>query len=128
MWVETAPPGYVTEFAVTLGIFDDDDVAPTVVFGVIYPYPDCDLNALMLEMAVELLKAARKEYGRKIPKHAAFWQGSTREVPDDPQEDALPAVAGESEDSDRDIVGYSVDPPRPTSMGKILPRRAEDRN
>jgi hypothetical protein len=70
-----------TEYMIQLGIFDDQDVLPTVVFGVIYPYENCDLIALASEMVAELLKAARKEYGRAIPKHAAFWQGSTQEVP-----------------------------------------------
>ncbi len=71
----------VTEYAITLGIFDDNDVLPTVVFGVVLPYPDCDLWELCTELCRELLIAARKEYGSKIPKHAAFWSGSTREVP-----------------------------------------------
>lgn len=81
MWVETAPPGYVTEFAVTLGIYDDNDVVPTVVFGVVLPFPGCDLNALVSEMCTSLLLAARKEYGSKIHRHAAFWSGSERQVP-----------------------------------------------
>jgi hypothetical protein len=80
-WTETAPEGHVTEYAVTLGIFDDHDVAPTVVFGVVLPYDGCDLNALVQELCTELLKAARKEYGTKIHRHAAFWQGSQRTVP-----------------------------------------------
>lgn len=88
-YVEQAPTGFVTEYAITLGIFDDGDLVPTVVFGVVLPYPNCNLWFLVTEMCVELLKAARKEYGSKIPRHAAYWSGSTREVL---HEDSLAAL------------------------------------
>jgi len=81
LWTETAPDGFVTEYAITLGIYDDNDVIPTVVFGVVLPYPGCDLVALVSTMCNDLLLAARKEYGSKIHRHAAFWSGSERQVP-----------------------------------------------
>lgn len=69
-----------TEIMVTLGVFDDDDVLPTVVFGIIYPNEQQDTLDLLEEMVGELILAARKEYGRVFPTHAAFWSAQSREV------------------------------------------------
>ena len=67
-------------YSITLGIFDDYDVQPAVVFGNVYVNPDNtqqETDALVLTMCQELLIAARKEYGRKFPRSAAFWAGAT---------------------------------------------------
>lgn len=71
-----------TEVMVTLGVFDDGDVLPTIVFGIIYPTTQLDISALMEEMVGELILAARKEYGRTFPTSACFWNAQTREVPE----------------------------------------------
>lgn len=94
-WQEDAPDGFVTEYAITLGIYDDNDIVPTVVFGVVLPYDGCDLIALVQEMCTSLLQAARKEYGSKIHRHAAFWSGSQRQVA---REESLAVTQGATDD------------------------------
>lgn len=70
-----------TEIMVTLGVFDDGDKIPTVVFGVIYPNEAQDTLVLLEEMVGELIEAAREEYGSRFPASACFWSAQTREVP-----------------------------------------------
>jgi hypothetical protein len=69
-----------TEIMVTLGVFDDGDRIPTVVFGCIYPNTQQDTDALLTEMVEALILAARDEYGSKFPASACFWSAQTREA------------------------------------------------
>lgn len=69
-----------TEIMVTLGVFDDHDVLPTIVFGIIYPNAEQDTMLLLEEMVGELILAAREEYGSTFPTDACFWSAQSREV------------------------------------------------
>lgn len=71
----------MTEIMVTLGVFDDDDVLPTVVFGIIYPNTEQDTLDLLTEMVGALIEAAREEYGSRFPASACFWSAQTRTAP-----------------------------------------------
>lgn len=73
----------VKVYMLTLGIFDDYDVVPTIVQGF---YKESitashfDNSHELLEL-VELLKsAAEDEYGRSFPDSAMFWAATVSEV------------------------------------------------